>query len=196
MTLEQVAAHYPVDDVEGSITTKAGFRRNGDLIFVREDGSFKFFDADFTGLALSGIMLHDYMLGLRNSGNMYFDNTNAAILTAGILSWQGVVDFVQFPILIGLFPLTITNAISNGNVSTPCVSVSGQILTVEGKDTAVGADISLQWNVQGTGASITGTTGSDLSSLIMKQRSFLKLYSANGDAWQVLGKSNVTERAS
>lgn len=187
--------HYPLP-ISESYTVKAGRRTDGSLVFCKEHGAFKFFDTDMNGTQLMYSFLFENIFAVASM--LALIDAFIQALDAGIYNYSTFADnFLISDIgFTGKIPMQITNANSAYTISTPTVCGSGHQIAFAGEHGMVGADISIMFSVAGTGASIIGMHGSDLSSLIMKQKALLSLYSENGDEWQIISRQNVTERAS
>lgn len=189
--------HYPFD-LDPTITTSAGRRRDGSLVFLREDGDLKFFDEDMNGTQLKYFMLHKFFASLVNSPVL--NTTTLQALTTGAINWNYIAAIIGvFDNGIGLcgkIEIETTNAASNIVVSIPNIFGSGQTVTACAAHLATAAGISIQWSITGSGASVIGLNGSDLSSFIQHPGGTLTIRSESADIWQIISREAITERAS
>lgn len=165
-------------EINSTYQPKVGMEQGGDLLYVKADGNFKFFDSDVTGEQLKSLLYTQLQ---------YTTIANSA----------GVLSVVNLPSQHGIVFLSVADAASNASAWLPSCK-TGQILTIVGR--GVGSVGSVLISTL-TGVTIVGLSVGDVSSIRFNYSAasapFVRLVATADDEWSVVEtKGQIIPQAS
>jgi hypothetical protein len=177
-------------EISDTYQEKVGMERGGDRFYMKSDGEFKFYDTDFTGAQMKGVV---------NSPL----NKTIVINSAGVLSANGGSAPPVLPSNHGLIILSIADAASNASARLAS-GKAGEVLTIitRGGGSAGSVLILVSGATSGiSGVAVNGLMSGALSSIILHNsaasQAYIKLQCITDGTWEVVDINylNVTLQA-
>jgi hypothetical protein len=171
-----------------SYRANVGHKRDGSLVFVRDSGSCRFFDREYSGVYLRNFMRDFHTNAI--AGPYILDPVTIGAINIGLASLGDLKANLQSEVFGGKVLLSLGTNNSLYSLSIPIVdsAQSGGQFCFNGA--FMSGDANIIFKVQGVGGSVLGLLGSDLSSINFSEGASFNLTTVSSTEWAIIDRNN------